>query len=126
MLLFLTFLVIRFQIGRKLVCFYYRCLNLVAGFPHLQSLVWALHLQPNKVRAILKYRIGVPLYIEGRKCPHCRNGGRGKLKLSWSWDRILRHDRVRERKFAACSTASLSPVCEQKNLIPDNSRPGDI
>ena len=40
---------------------------------------------------------------------------------------ISRHDRVRDRIFAACATANLSPVCEQKNLIPDNnSRPGDI
>ena len=40
---------------------------------------------------------------------------------------ISRHDRVRDRIFIACSTANLSPVCEQKNLIPDNnSRPGDI
>ena len=40
---------------------------------------------------------------------------------------ISRHDRVRDRIFAACSTANLAPVCEQKNLIPDNnSRPGHI
>ena len=29
--------------------------------------------------------------------------------------------------FSACSAANLSPVCEQKNLIPEtNSRPGDV
>ena len=40
---------------------------------------------------------------------------------------ISRHDRVRDSVFAACSTANLSPVFEQKNLFPDNnSRPGDI
>ena len=40
---------------------------------------------------------------------------------------ISRHDRVRDRIFAACSTANLAPVCEQKILIRDNnSRPGDI
>ena len=40
---------------------------------------------------------------------------------------ISRHDRVRDRIFAACSNANLSPVCEQKNLISDNnSWPGDV
>ena len=91
-----------------------------------------LHLQPNEFRAALKYRIGVPLYIEERKCPYCQNGrldklGDHALSCHGRGDMISRHDRVRDRIFAACSTANLSPVCEQKNLIPDNnSRPGDI
>ena len=91
-----------------------------------------LHLQPNEFRAALKYRIGVPLYIEERKCPYCQNGRLEKLGdhalncHGWG-DMISRHNRVRDRIFAVCSTANLSPVCEQKNLTTDNnSRPGDI
>ena len=98
--------------------------------PPIHSL--CLHLQPNYFRAALKYRIGVPLYIEERKCPYCQNSRLDKLddhalSCHGRGDMISRHDRVRDRIFAACSTANLSPVCVQKNLIPDNnSRPGDI
>ena len=45
--------------------------------PPIPSL--GLHLQPNGFRAALKYRIGVPLYVEGRKCPYCQNGRLDKL-----------------------------------------------
>ena len=45
--------------------------------PPIPSL--GLHLQPNEFRAALKYRIGVPLYIEERKCPYCENGRLDKL-----------------------------------------------
>ena len=132
MLLFLTSLVIRFQIGKA------RLLSLTLpqsdawlSAPPIPSL--GLHLQPNEFRAALKYRIGVPLNIEERrKCPYCQNGrldklGDQALNCHGRGDMISRHDRVRDIIFAACSTANLSPVCEQKNLIPDNnSRPGDI
>ena len=39
---------------------------------------------------------------------------------------MSRHDRLSD-KILACSAANLSPVCQQKNLIPEtNSRPGDV
>ena len=80
----------------------------------------------------MKYRIGVPLYIEERNCPYCQNGRLNKLgdqvlNCYGQGDMISGHDRVRDRIFAACSTANLAPVCKQKNLTPDNnSKPGDI
>ena len=80
----------------------------------------------------MKYRNGVPLYTEERKCPSCQNGRLDKLAdhalgCHGRGDMILRHDRVSDRIFAACSTAYLAPVCDQKNLIPDNkSRQGDV
>ena len=98
--------------------------------PPIPSL--GFHLQPNDFRAALKYRIGVLLYIDERKCPYCQNGrldklGDHTLSCHGRGDMISRHDRVRDRIFAACSIANLSPVCELKNLIPDNnSRPKDI
>ena len=37
------------------------------------------------------------------------------------------HDRVQDKIMAACSSAKLSPVCEEKHLLPENnSRPGDV
>ena len=42
-------------------------------------------------------------------------------------DMISRHDRLRYKIISACSGAFLSPISEQKCLLPDNnSRPGDI
>ena len=41
--------------------------------------ILGLHLQPNEFRATLKYRIGVPLYVEERKCPYLQNGRLEKL-----------------------------------------------
>ena len=32
-----------------------------------------LHLQPNKFRAALKYRLGIPLYDSQRRCPYCKS-----------------------------------------------------
>ena len=98
--------------------------------PTIPSL--GLHFQPNEFRAALKYQIGVPLYIEERNCPYCQNGrldrlGDYALGCLGRGDMTSRHDRVRDRIFAACSTANLSPVCGPQNLIPDNnSWPGDI
>ena len=85
--------------------------------PPIPSL--GLHLQPNEFRVTLKYRIGVPLYIEERKCPYCQNGrldklGDDALSCHGRGDMISRHDRVRDRIFAACSTANLAPIYEQK------------
>ena len=80
----------------------------------------------------MKYRIGVPLYIKERKCPYCQNDrldklGDHALSCHGRGDMISRHDRLRDGIFAACLTANLAPVCEQKNLILEiNSRPGDI
>ena len=40
---------------------------------------------------------------------------------------ISRHDRIRDKIISVCSGAFLSPICEQKSLLPDNnSRPGVI
>ena len=45
--------------------------------PPIPSL--GIYLQPNELRAALKYRIGVPLYIEKRYCPYNQNGRLDKL-----------------------------------------------
>ena len=40
---------------------------------------------------------------------------------------ISRHGRIRDKIISACSGAFLSPISEQKSLLPDNNyRPGDI
>ena len=91
-----------------------------------------LHLQPNEFRAALKYRLGVPLYDSDRRCPYCKSAildifGDHAVSCHGRGDIISRHDRVRDTTMTACPSANLSPVCEQKHLLPENnSRPGDV
>ena len=94
--------------------------------------VFGLHLQPNEFRAALKYRLGVPLYDSDRRCPYCKSTildifGDHSVSCHGRGDIISRHDRVRDTTMTACSSANLSPVCEQKHLLPENNlRPGDV
>ena len=91
-----------------------------------------LHLSSNEFRVALKYRLGVKLYENERKCPSCKSGtldvmGDHAVSCHGCGDMISRHDRIRDKIISACSGALLSPISEQKSLLPDNnSRPGDI
>ena len=92
-----------------------------------------LHLSSNEFRVALKYRLGVKLYENERKCPFCKSGtldvmGDHAVSCHGRGDMISRHDdRIRDQIISACSGALLSPICEHKKLLPDNnSRPGDI
>ena len=95
-------------------------------------LALGLHLQPNEFRAALKYRLWFPLYDSNRRCTYCESAildifGDHAVSCHKRGDIISRHDRVRDAIMAACSSANLSPVCEQEHLLPqNNSRPGDV
>ena len=42
-------------------------------------------------------------------------------------DMISRHVHIQDKILSACSGALLSPICQQKTLLPENnSRPGEI
>ena len=91
-----------------------------------------LHLQPIEIRSALKYCLGVPLYDSDRRCPYCKSAtldifGDDAVSCHGRGDIISRHDRVRDTIMTACSSANLSPVFQQKYLLPENnSRPGDV
>ena len=91
-----------------------------------------LHLSSNEFRVALKYGLGVKLYENERKCPFCKSGtldvmGDHAVSCHGRGDMISRHDRIQDKSISACSGALLSPISEQKSLLPDNnSRPGDI
>ena len=90
-----------------------------------------LHLHPIEFRAALKYRLGVPLYDSDRRCPYFKSAildifGDHAVSCHGRGNIISRHDRVRDTIMKACSSANLSPVCEQKHLPENNSRPGDV
>ena len=91
-----------------------------------------LHIQPNEFRAALKYRLGVTFFYSVRRCPYCTSAdmdifGDDAVSCYGRSNIISRHDRVRDTIMATCSSTNLSPVCEQKHLLPENNiRPGDV
>ena len=91
-----------------------------------------LHLSSNEFRVALKYQLGVKLYEIERKCSFCKSGtldvmGDHAVSCHDRGDMISRYDRIRDKIISACSGVLLSPICEQKSLLPDNnSRPGDV
>ena len=91
-----------------------------------------LHLLPNEFRAAVKYRLGAPIYEKERKSPYCKTGfldtpGDHAVACHGRGDMISQHDHLRDKFFSACSALNLSPVCQQKNLIPEtNCGPGDM
>ena len=68
----------------------------------------------------------------GRRCPYCKSAildifGDHAVSCQGRGDIISRHDRVRDTIMTACLSANLSPVYEQKHILPENiSRPGDV
>ena len=72
------------------------------------------------------------MYEKEKKCSDCRRGSSDTLEdlgvtCQGRGDMILLHDWLRDNILSDCSCANLSPVYEQKNLMPEtNSRPGDV
>ena len=77
---------------------------------HIPAL--GLHLSSNEFRVALKYRLGVKLYEEEKKCPFCKSGtldvmGDHAVSCHGRGDMISRHDRIREKFISVCSGALL-------------------
>ena len=77
---------------------------------------------PYEFRAVLKYRLRIPLYDSVRRCPYCKSAnldifGDQVVSRQGRSDIISCHDSVRDTIMAACSSANLSPVCEQKIVL---------
>ena len=91
-----------------------------------------LHLSAKEFQVSVKYRLGIAVYDQERKCPYCKSGtldtfGEHAVACHGRGDAISRHNRIRDRIASACSAANLSPVIEKRNLIAENnSRPGDV
>ena len=75
------------------------------------------------------------MYENERKCPFCKSGtldvlGDHAVSCHGRGDMIFRHNCIRDKIIPACSGAFLSPISQQKSLLPDNNSgrylPGDI
>ena len=91
------------------------------------------YLSPSEFQINVKYRLGIAVYEDERKCPYCRSVtldifGDHAVICHRRGDSISRHHRIRDRFASACSAAKLSPFIEKRNLLvwKNSSRPGDI
>ena len=91
-----------------------------------------LHVEAEEFQNCLKFRLGIPIYDAPRNCPFYKNSvidiyGDHSLTCGGRGDTIHRHDRLRDKVFSSCVTASLSPSLEKKNLSSNNqSYPADV
>jgi hypothetical protein len=73
----------------------------------------------------------MPIYPHGGRCPICEkpSDALGKHAISacgFLGVRTRRHDTLRDALFAIAQPAMLAPKEQEKNLLDDTSRPGDI
>ena len=91
-----------------------------------------LQLSTKKFQVSVKYRLGIAVYDQEKKCPYCKSSTLNRLgdhavACHGRGDVISGHDRIRDRIASACSAADLSSVIEKSDLIAqNNSRPGDV
>ena len=82
-----------------------------------------LHLSSNDFRAALKYRLGVKLYENERKCPFCKSGtldamGDHAVSCHGRGDMISRHDRIRGKIISAAREPFCHPSLNRKVYYP--------
>ena len=87
-----------------------------------------LHLHKREFHCCLRYWLGVPLHNNSYPCPECRSTadsfGDHQVGCGGNWDRISRHNAIRDVIFAAAQSAALAP---SPGMIPSSSaRPVDI
>ena len=78
-----------------------------------------LHLTPNEFPVALKYRLGVKLYENERKCPFGKSGnldvmGNHAVSCKGHGDMISRHDRIRDKIISAFSVALISHLWTER------------
>ena len=90
-----------------------------------------LHIHPTEFVMALKYRLGLPVFPEESDCLHCGRisdiyGDHAISACHTSGGIIRRHDLLRDAIFDTAYAALLRPQKEERNLLDDSSRPGDI
>ena len=80
-----------------------------------------LNREAEEFQSCVKYRLGIPLYDAQRSCPYCKNDvidnyGDHTLTCGGRGDNFYRHDRLREKVFSLCVSASLSPLLKKRTL----------
>ena len=91
-----------------------------------------IHLKSSEWCAVVKYRLGVPLYPADRRiCPACGNPEDARadhaLCCGSGSERIQRHNGICSAIYNLAQAGGLAPVREARFLLPNNGRkPGDV
>ena len=90
-----------------------------------------LYIPPREFTLAIKYRLGLPVYPNPGPCPLCQKdsdiyGDHAISACIVSGDRTRRHDNLVNAIYERSQSALLHPTKEERNLLDDRSRPGDI
>ena len=90
-----------------------------------------LSIPPREFTLALKYRLGLPVYPATGPCPLCHKdsdlfGDHAILACVVGGDRTRRHDKLVDAIFERAQAALLHPRKEERRLLDDDSRPGDV
>ena len=92
--------------------------------------IFGLSIIPEYFRVAVQYRLGLPVYTAPHPCPACGKdsdiNGDHTITCSSEYERIHRHDTIRDAIFESAKHAGLSPVKEARLVSGSLSRPGDI
>ena len=99
----------------------------------LPSKALGLHLRMSEFILAVRYRLGLPIFLQEGDCPMNRCRGFGDkygdhaISCAINGERIAKHNHVRDAIFAAASQAALGPRKEPAGLLPgSDDRPADV
>ena len=99
----------------------------------LPSKALGLHLRRVEFILALRYRLGLPVFLQEGECPMPRCRGFGDkhgdhaISCAIGGERIAKHNHVRDALFEAAAQAALGPQKEPPGLLPGcDDRPADI
>ena len=99
----------------------------------LPSKALGLHLRMSEFILAVRYRLGLPIFLQEGNCPMNRCQGFGDkygdhaISCAINGERIAKHNHVRDAIFAAASQAALGPRKEPAGLLPgSDDRPADV
>ena len=92
--------------------------------------VFGLSIIAENFRVALQYRLGLPVYNSSHPCPSCGKEsdiyGDHTITCASEYERIHRHDTIRDAIYDSAKHAGLSPIKEARVVLNSQSRPGDI
>ena len=99
----------------------------------IPSKALGLHLRRIEFITAVKYRLGLPIFLQEGECPvpRCRSRndifGDHAISCGYGGERIAKHNHVRDALFQSAVQASLGPIREPDGLLPgSDERPADL
>ena len=90
-----------------------------------------LLLKPPEFVAVMRYRLGHPIFSSNGPCPACKQPsdslGDHAMNCAWQGERIARHNWLRDELYNTATAACLGPTREGRALLPgEGGKPADV